>query len=102
MQTFIVECYWPGMTEEAARDTLDRVARAAPEASPGEAVRPLGCMLVPSDGMALYFFMAPSGAAARRMGSRAELPFDRIVECVRVGFDRSGPDVATRRGADPM
>ncbi len=88
MQTFIVECYWPGMIEAQARDTLERVIRIAGEASPGGAVHSLGCFLVPSDGMALCFFAAPSEAVVRRIGSLAELPFDRIVEAVEIRFHR--------------
>ena len=85
MQTFIVECYWPGMFEEKARDTLDRVARVAAGASRGEVVRSMGCILVPSDGMALYFFAAPSEEAVRRISTLAEVPFDRIIESVHIG-----------------
>ncbi len=87
MQTFIVECYWPGMIEERARETLARVVRIAGEAPPEGTVRSLGCILVPSDGMALYFFAAPSEAMVRRIGALAEVPFDRIVESVHIDFD---------------
>jgi hypothetical protein len=86
MRTFVVESYWPGMTEEHARDTLERVIRIAREACPADGVRSLGCLLVPSDGVALYLFAAPNEAAVRRIGSLAEIPFDRIVESVQIGF----------------
>jgi hypothetical protein len=86
MKTFVVECYWPGLSEEQARDILARIGRVAGEASPREKAWPLGCILVPSDGMALYFLAAPSEAIVRRIGSLAEAPFDRIVEAVHIGF----------------
>ena len=50
MRTFVVECYWPGMIELEARATLDRVVRLGGEALPGQSVRLLGCIVLPSDG----------------------------------------------------
>jgi hypothetical protein len=88
MRTFVVECYWPEMIEEDARNILDRVVRLTDEASQQEAVRSLGCILLPSDGMALFLFSALSEDMVRRIGGLAELPFDRIVESVLVGFGR--------------
>ena len=86
MHTFVVECYWPGMIEETARATLDRVVRLEGQAFPGQAVRLLGCIVVPSDGMALFLVNAPSEAVVRHMGGLTEVPFDRIIECVYIGF----------------
>ena len=60
MQTFVVECYWPGMIEEDARTILDRVMQLGGEASPGRSVWSLGCVLMPGDGMALFLLTAPS------------------------------------------
>ena len=85
MPTFVVECYWPEMIEQQARESLERVIRIARQASPKDRVRPLGCVLVPSDGIALYLFAAPNEAAVRRIGTLAEVPFDRIVESVYLG-----------------
>lgn len=86
MHAFVVECYWPGIIEQDARNTLDRVSGLVGEASPGRSVQSLGCVLVPSDGMALFLFTASSEDVVRRMGRLAEVPFDRIVESVLVGF----------------
>jgi hypothetical protein len=86
MRTFVVECYWPGTAGEQARDTRERVLRTALEARPTDGVRPLGCILVPADGMALFLFAAPNRGAVRRIGSLAEIPFDRIVESVHIGL----------------
>lgn len=86
MHAFVMECYWPEMIEQDARNTLDRVIGLAGEASPGRSVRSLGCVLVPSDGMALFLFTASSEDVVRRVGRQAEVPFDRIVESVLVGF----------------
>ena len=84
MQTFMVECYWPGAID--AKALVHRVVRLAGEAVPGETVRFLGCILVPADGMALFLFGASNEDAVRGVGRLAEVPFDRIVESVFVGF----------------
>jgi hypothetical protein len=60
MQTFVVECYWPGMIEEDARNILDQVMQLGGEASPGRSLWSLGCVLMPADGMALFLLTAPS------------------------------------------
>jgi hypothetical protein len=86
MPTFLVECYWPRISEDEARASLDRVARLGREASAGVAVRSLGCILVPTDGMALFLLSAPSEEVVRRIGALTELPFDRILESAHVGF----------------
>jgi len=89
VQTFVVECYWPGMMEEEVWDIMDRLLRVGPEASPAQAVRSLGCILVPSGGMALFLFSAPNEDVVRRIGGLAEVPFDRIAESVLVGFSQA-------------
>lgn len=86
MRTFVVECYWPGMLETEARATLNRVGRLGGEALSGQTVRLLGCILLPSDGMALFLFNAPSEAVVRYVGGLTEVPFDRIIESVHIGF----------------
>lgn len=85
MRTFVVECYWPRMMEEETWDILDRLFRVGRDASPAQAVQSLGCILVPSDGMALFLFSASSEDVVRGIGALAEVPFDRIVESILVG-----------------
>jgi hypothetical protein len=86
MQTFLVECYWPRLIEKEARDILERVVGLGAEASPEQPLQSLGCILVPSDGMALFLVSAPSEAIVRRIGALTEVPFDRIVESIHIGF----------------
>jgi hypothetical protein len=88
MQTFMVECYWPGTIEETAAEDLNRLVSLAAAAAPGTLVRFLGCILVPADGMALLLFRASSEDIVRRIGRLSELPFDRIVESLHIGFDQ--------------
>jgi hypothetical protein len=79
----VVECYWPGIDEGQVRDALSRVTRAH-LGTGGGTVRSLGCILVPSDGLALFLFEGPSAALVHERSGWAQVPFDRIVEAVRI------------------
>jgi hypothetical protein len=82
----VVECYWPGIDEAEVRDVLARVTHLRRgTAASGRAVRSLGCILVPSDGLALFLFEGPSAALVDEESAWAQVPFDRIVEVVRIG-----------------
>ena len=48
-------------------------------------------------GMALFLFSAPSEDAVRRLGQLTEIPFDRIVESILLGFGQH-PETRLRRG----
>lgn len=80
--TYMVECYWPAISKQQARAALAGIARAQQGVSPGDRVRPLGCALVPSDGLALFLVGGPSAGVIRDVGRRIQLPFDRIVESI--------------------
>jgi hypothetical protein len=83
--TFVVECYWPGIDEAQVQDVLARVTHPRPgSAASRRAVRSLGCILVPSDGLALFLFEGPSAALVDEESAWAQVPFDRIVEAVRI------------------
>jgi len=80
MATFMVECYWPELTEDRVREVLERVPRT--ESGRGRTqptVRPLGSLLVPSDGLVIFLFDGTADAI-RDAAKTAEVPFDRIVE----------------------
>jgi hypothetical protein len=84
MRTFLVERYWPGI-ESDALGASERVSRVAGGQDP--AGRSGGCILLPSDGLALFLLQAPSEVEVEALGRRAEMPFDRVVEAIRVGPD---------------
>jgi len=86
MPTFVVECYWPGITEEQVRHALARLGRVGVGAATDESAGRLGCILVPADGMAIFLFRAPSALRLAETAQQAGLPFDRIVESIHVGF----------------
>jgi hypothetical protein len=78
MPTFLVESYVPG-SEQTIGEAEDRARRAA-ELS--EDVHHIRTTFVPGDETILHLFEAPSAEALERVGRRAMLEFDRIVEAV--------------------
>lgn len=76
--TFMVECYWPEMTEARVRAVVERVASAQLRGRPKQ-VRPLGSLLVPADGVVIFLFDGTL-SAIQDAAHVAEVPFDRIVE----------------------
>jgi hypothetical protein len=65
---------------------LEWVARLANQEAHERDVRSLGCIVLPSDGLALFLFQAPSEARVRCVSELAEIPFDRVVESINVGL----------------
>jgi hypothetical protein len=86
--SFVVECYWPDAAEEDVRLALARIGRPSSDTTLRDPIRSLGCIMVPSDGLALFMFRAPSEASVRLVGELAEVPFDRVVESINVGLPR--------------
>ena len=71
---------------EAELAALDIRAREAAEATAGmnDDVRYLGSMLMPEDEVVFVLFSGPSATAVQALAVSAEIPFERIVESVRV------------------
>jgi Nickel responsive protein SCO4226-like len=80
MAHFLVERYLPGLSEEALRGDL---ARLAPATS-GTAVRYICSTIVVEDESCLCHFEAPSAAAVAEVNQRANMPLDRIVPALPV------------------
>jgi hypothetical protein len=79
--TYLVECYWPSVTESAHAAAAER-ARAAADETTG-AVQFLGSILIPSEETVFCLF---SGRRedVRAASARAELPFERILKSIPV------------------
>jgi uncharacterized protein DUF4242 len=93
-RTYLVECYWPGVTEQALNDARQRAEVAAGELrSAGRDVTLLCSVLVPSDEVAFCLFAGESRDGVEEASRRAELPFERVTECVT----RSNRSERTRR-----
>jgi hypothetical protein len=81
----MAECFWPGVTEQQLADAGTRAQRAADEInSSGVLVRYTGSILVPNDEIALCFFDATSIDAVSDLNRRAAIPFERILQIVRL------------------
>lgn len=85
---FLAERYVSSANLELARLDAARASAASNEpAEGGPAVRYVGSTLIPSDETCFVFFEARSAAEVRRLLKRASLPYDRIVEAVRITVD---------------
>jgi hypothetical protein len=82
-RSYIVECFWPGVTK-ADVEALDARAAAAAAglARDGEPVRFLGSILMREDEVVLCQFDG-AAAAVRRAAEHLEIPFEWIVETAR-------------------
>jgi hypothetical protein len=77
MGGFIVERYWPGVTEADVRLTA-----AALRAAGGPDIRYLGSILLPGDEVVLFRFDAASAQRVAASGEQAGLRCDRVVPAV--------------------
>lgn len=80
MAHFVVERYLPGMSEDALRVELARLA----EATAGTAVRYMGSTILLADEACFCHFEAPSAAVVGEVNDRARVPVDRIIAAVTV------------------
>ena len=82
---YVAECFWPGVTKtDLVR--LDARVLASVERTGGapNRVRYLGALLLPTDEVVFCFFDGPSAEAVEAAARRAKIPFERILESVRV------------------
>lgn len=79
-QSFIAECFWPGVTDAhvAALETRARASTGTLQQA-GERVRYLGSILMREDEVVLCQFEGARDAV-RRAAELAEVPFERILE----------------------
>jgi len=83
MSTFLVEHYWPGVTEAAFRRSARRVAASADRlARAGEPIRFLHSTLVPDDEAAFCVLTAASPDLVERAYAAADVTFERLVEAI--------------------
>lgn len=103
--TYLVEHYWPGVTEAEFRDSARRVAASADRmAHAGLPVRFLHSTLVPEDEAAFCVLTAASPDAVEQAYAAAGVGYERLVEAIDVdaGGDRTpvpiGPDPGPTTG----
>jgi hypothetical protein len=86
--TFLVEHYWPGVTESgfgAAAQSLREASEAI--AAAGGTLRYLHSTLVPADEAAFCVFQASSRSLVEQAYARAGVRYERILDAVESGVD---------------
>jgi hypothetical protein len=89
-KSYLVECYWPGVSVEKLVDALRRVHDAQSQLRGlGADVEFLGSILVPVDETVFCLFDG-SEADVRAVSARAGVLFERVLESLR--FDSERPE----------
>lgn len=77
--SYLVECYWPDITEAEFAAATRRIAAATATArSEGTDVVYLGAFLMPVD-EAVFCMFHGTEAGVRTVSAQAQLPFERVV-----------------------
>jgi hypothetical protein len=92
--TYLVERYWPGVSEDLVTEAHGRLATATARLrGEGKRVRLTSSILIPKEESVFSLLEAVSEDAAAEVNRRAGVPFDRILEVTTVAA------VATERGS---
>ena len=92
-RSYLVECYWPGVTKEKLADVVTRADAAAGQLRrAGHDVDFQGSILVPADETVFCLFDGDE-EDIRAVSERAGVPFERVVESMRVDARRVEEEV---------
>src|SRR3954469_3121313 len=80
-RSFVVECFWPDVSEADLEELDRRVEQAATELAPSR-VRYLGSILMREDEVVLCEFDG-TAEAVRAVAERAQVPFERVLQTAR-------------------
>ena len=89
LTTYLVERYWPGVTEAGLAAALERASPSSGGPGGGH-LRHVHSVLIPSEEVVFSLFEAHSAADVEEANRRAEAPFERVVEAVAVRLGTSG------------
>jgi|SRR5690242_1058220 hypothetical protein len=82
--SYLVESYWPGVSVEKLTAAAGRAQHATNEVrARGGELRFHGSMLIPADETVFWFFTGEE-ADVRSVSERAGVPFERILESLRI------------------
>ena len=91
-RTFLVEHYWPGVTQAAFAASAERVRASAEELGrEGRSVRYLYSTLVPEDESGFCVFEAESEAAVEEAYARAGVLYERLRDALQISRWPSEP-----------
>ena len=89
LTTFLVERYWPGISQAELAAAVGRAKRsAASMRRQGKQIHYLQATLVPEQETVLCLMEAESSALVAELNQRARIPYDRIAEAVAVQASR--------------
>ena len=82
-QTFLGECYWPGVTAEGATAAAAAVACACADLrAEGVPARVMWAALMPADEAVLYWLESPGEDTVADIYRRADVAYDRVTVVV--------------------
>jgi hypothetical protein len=89
--TYLVERYWPGVTNELLVEALNRGRQMMHQmCAEGTPVEHVTSILVPDEEVVFSLYDGPSTAAVLQLNERAAIPVSRIVDAIPVtGLGRS-------------
>lgn len=88
-RTYLVECFWPGVTVDEAVATARRARAAASSLSrDGHELQLLCSILVPGDETVFHLFDGEE-ADVRAASEQAGMPFERVLESVCIDGGRT-------------
>ena len=83
--TYLVERYWPGVTNELLAEALNRGQQLMRQMrSEGTPVHHVTTILIPAEEVVFSLYEAPSTAAVLQLNERAAIPVSRIVVAIPV------------------
>ena len=92
MPTYLVERYWPGVTNGLLLKALKRGRRVMEEMGvEGTPVRGISCTLIPGEEVVFSVYEGPSANVVQQLNERAGIPFSRIVEAIDLSEDQQIP-----------
>ena len=85
MPIYLVERYWPGVTDELLLEAINRGRRVIEQMRvEGTLVSGITSILIPSEEVVFSVYEGPSSTAVRQLNERAGIPVSRIVEVIAV------------------
>jgi hypothetical protein len=91
-RSYLVECYWPGVSEEKLAAATQRVRTAASELRRhGRELRFVGSILVPADETVFCLFDGLE-ADVRTASEQAGVPFERVLESLLIDGNQPEKD----------
>jgi uncharacterized protein (UPF0248 family) len=84
VHAYLVERYWPGVTNEMLLDALRRGRQMEQMRAEGVPVHHVVSILIPGEEVVFSLYEGQSSAAVRVLNERADIPVSRIIAAITV------------------